>query len=339
MVSGMNPIHALASHRHLCDHIAPLWLALDPKERGTFFATNAMTAARAREHGIKARTSGRIPSNQQPAWVIVASFGDYQKVGRRPAVMVEHGAGQCYGADEGLLGHSPYYSGGAKRQRVGLFLCPSERVAARNRRQYPETPCIAAGSPRLDRFHVTLPLVRQAVPTVAITFHWNANLCAETRWAYPHFRSAVSELAARQDELGIKLIGHGHPRAWRVLKRFWDELGIESVQHAEEVFERADCLVADNTSLIYEMASLDRPVVVLNAPWYRRDINHGIRFWEYADVGIQCDEPDQLIDAVICTLSEDPQAQRRREISEAMYFALDGKATERSVEALRLHLP
>ena len=54
----------------------------------------------------------------------------------------------------------------------------------------------------------------------------------------------------------------------------------------DEVMERSTLYICDNSSTLYEFASTGRPVVVLNAPWFRRDIEHGLRFWEHADVGV-----------------------------------------------------
>lgn len=171
-------------------------------------------------------------------------------------------------------------------------------------------------------------------PTVAFTWHWQYADYPEGTSALPHYREAVESLAA-DPERPYDLLGHAHPRAWAEVDPWYRAIGIEAVASDAEVFARADVLVADTSSLLYEFASLDRPVVVLNAPWYRRDVDHGGRFWEHADVGIQVDEPDDLADAIARSLTDPPAvAQRRREIVAAVYSRVDGTASARAVDAI-----
>jgi hypothetical protein len=75
---------------------------------------------------------------------------------------------------------------------------------------------------------------------------------------------------------------------------------------ADTVRRRASVLVADNTSLAYEMAHLMRNVVTLNAPWYRRDVEHGLRFWSHPP-GTQVDSPDELYDLDLLKLEWSPE--------------------------------
>jgi hypothetical protein len=60
-----------------------------------------------------------------------------------------------------------------------------------------------------------------------------------------------------------------------------------------DVRKFANLLICDNSSLMYEMSYLGRNVVALNAPWYRRDVEHGLRFWQWR--GIQVDTPEELL--------------------------------------------
>jgi glycosyltransferase involved in cell wall biosynthesis len=88
------------------------------------------------------------------------------------------------------------------------------------------------------------------------------------------------------------------------LEQTYRQCGIEVVRSFDEVCRRADVYACDNSSSIYEFASTGRPVVLLNAPWFRRDVEHGLRFWAAAGIGRQVDEPEDLAEAIRCSLSE-----------------------------------
>src|SRR4029079_2253577 len=114
-------------------------------------------------------------------------------------------------------------------------------------------------------------------------------------------------------------IGTAHPRIARAAEKAYADTGIEGAS-AEEFLRRAEVLACDNTSLGWEFISLDRPVVWLNAPWYRRGVEHGMRFWEWADSGVQVDEPEQLNAAIALALADEPaQQERRREVAAQVY--------------------
>jgi UDP-N-acetylglucosamine:LPS N-acetylglucosamine transferase len=136
-------------------------------------------------------------------------------------------------------------------------------------------------------------------------------------------------------ELSFKVYGHAHPRVASQLKPYYEEAGIEFISSFDDVMDRADLYVCDNSSTMYEFASLGRPVVTLNAPWYRRDTNHGLRFWDYADMGTVVNEPEELVPAISSALLSTPEqtAKRQRAVS-AVYVATDGRAGERGATAL-----
>ena len=162
----------------------------------------------------------------------------------------------------------------------------------------------------------------------------NCTLQPETRGALDHYRAALPALARE-----FTVLGHGHPRLFMDpragLAETYRSLGIEVVQSFDEVLERADLFVADNTSALYEFAATGRPVVVMNAPWYRRTVEHGLRFWEFADVGLQVDEPGQLVATVERAL-RDPKKQRERRaaIVREVYGVAPGTAAQTAATAI-----
>ena len=283
---------AVAFEPQFVDHLAPVWHALAPAVRGRFITASDLVG-RAQSLGIEA--DGRSvadarfgpPPAAQPGTgpaALVSSIGD-MKIGRRYGyrrfVRLEHGYGQAYPYSR--VPNHPSYPGGDDNEDVVLFLPPNEYAAARWRARYPATPVVVVGCPKLD----TLPGREGDGPfTVAITFHWDLNLCPETHPA----GEFIGALGALRRE--FTLIGTQHPR-WADtgdhLAGYYDRVGIEMVRSFDEVCRRADLLVFDNTSAGYEFASTGRPVVVMNSRTYRRDVAHGLRFWSAAGVGPNAD--------------------------------------------------
>jgi hypothetical protein len=75
-------------------------------------------------------------------------------------------------------------------------------------------------------------------------------------------------------------------------------------------------------------------VVVLNRPDYRRHVNHGLRFWDAADVGVQVDRPADLSDAVADALRDDPSRQAAREAALGLVYAYRQGAAKRAADAI-----
>jgi hypothetical protein len=323
-------IDFFSSERHFSDHLAPIWNELDESERGTFFAIRA-GAEQCHHLGIPFRTSEPSPDEL----MLVASYQDLvaarlssERFRRDPnrIVFLEHGAGQRYLGDPQVPAHESY-SGGPDRNAVLLFLCPNEEVARANAEAYPKSRTEVIGAPKLDAL---LGLRPNLTGEICISFHADLHLCPETEWAYRHYRDVLSNLANR-----FKLIGHGHPRMWSLLEGEYRAMGVEPVKEFSEVLERASLYCVDNSSSLYEFAATGRPVLALNAPWYRRDVHHGLRFWDRIP-GLQCDGPAELPEAIERAL-EDPTeiALNRFRVTKQVYGSLDGKASFRAAEAIR----
>lgn len=341
-------VHAYASTRHYVDHLAPIWDALEPAERGTWWlsSTDLATWARGRYRGDYA-VSRSFPSLQrakvgteQPRFLL-AGVNDVRNGAAHRSILVEHGAGQTYNGDPDTAGASAF-AGGAGRRPVDLFLCPNETVAAVNRDTYPNTPAVVVGCPKLDRWAgedsfrdgpvnpTGQPRYR---PVVAFSFHWDSPLCPETGWTWPEYRHAVERFVERSRGR-VEVLGHGHPRAWSTLQPWWRDLGVQPVAEFDEVLERADLYVCDNSSTIFEFAAVRGRVVLLDGKQYRRGVHHGLRFWDAANVGQRCPGPGQLEPVIAHALSSGvPMAAAR--ITASIYGELDGQAAARSVEAIR----
>lgn len=289
-------IGAAASLDHYWDHLAPVMGALPVELREGFEAT------------------------------LVASYRDLRAVRPsrksshpRPIALLEHGIGQSYS------NRHPSYPGGRERDAVGLFLSPNARAGAADRAAYPAARVEVVGSPRLDGL---LHREGRAGRVVATTFHWDSLVAPETRSSFDEYATAVVELAQR-----FEVIGHAHPRAAHQLAPWYARVGIPFVRDFADVCRRADLLVADNTSALYEFASTGRPVVVLNARGYRRNVEHGLRFWE-AVPGVQVDRPAQLLDAIERAFELQPEDVAMREAALDVAYSARSGAAERAAAAI-----
>jgi hypothetical protein len=277
-------VQFLATQPHYRDHLRPVYEALPPRVRGRWIESKA-------------------DLTDPAALTVVASYGDY-RLTAGPAIYFEHGVGFSFGGDH------PAFSGGRGKDRVALFCNTNRYVDARNRAAYPQADHHIVGCPKLDAWP-SQPRPSNPRPVVAVSFHWDSKIAPETRPAFPHYRNALERL----QDAGWDIIGHGHPRAWSFLGPFWDELGVEQVQDFSEVIRRADVYVADATSTLYE-AAVVMPVVVLNAPWYRRDVDFGLRFWD-AVPGVEVNDPRALRRQIARALNGAGEDRRRAAVKTA----------------------
>jgi UDP-N-acetylglucosamine:LPS N-acetylglucosamine transferase len=100
------------------------------------------------------------------------------------------------------------------------------------------------------------------------------------------------------------------------MEHYYRAAGIEFVRDFDEVCRRADVYVCDNSSTLFEFASTGRPVVVMNDVSWRRNVHHGLRFWDAAHVGVNVDRADGLVDAVALALED--RAEQRAARSDAL---------------------
>ena len=315
---------AIATEGHFVDHITPVWLALPAERRGTFYIRSHVG-----ERHLPGAVRGDPPKSV--THTLVASAGDLMRSRRlgRPTAIMEHGCGQSFGGGSKPKNHSSY-AGGFGRD-AQLFLHPGPHPAARDHARYPAARVEVVGCPKLDTLPTKTPT--DGKPVVAIAFHWDCKVCMETRWALvdPGFQRAVGTLAGVKD---WTVIGHGHPRARERFAKWFARQGVEFVPTFEEVCRRADVYVNDASSTLFEFASTGRPVVVMNASCYRKSVNHGLRFWEAATVGIQVGPNDDMIGAVRKALTDPPAQRKTREKALDLVYAYRTGAAERTAAVL-----
>jgi len=325
-----------ARRAHYLDHLAPVWNALQPAWRGTFhIARELETYARQELHESQLEIfDGGIPSGDNP--ILTAAYGDLNKVIRNPdrkIITIEHGVTQGF--------ESAAYPNAriGNRTRVDLTLLPNEYVASRFR-AVRSTPYEVIGTPKMDHFlpfifPVTRPVSLES-PVIALAFHWGdrASEPPESGSAFEHYRAILPDLARRYN-----VIGHAHPLASPDHQQALERAGIEWVSDFREILHRADVYVNDLSSTMYEFLLTGKPVVILNAPWFRREVHWGIRFWDYSDVGLMVEGPEQLFEAIDRTLKNYRMIcvqERRRAVADLYPYA--GRAAQRAARVLIAYL-
>lgn len=326
----LHKIDFLACERHNYHHLLPIWQKIPDDRKGLF---HVLTTVDSVEHFSKSPASLSFHDsaesitqkiNAKKNLLVTSSFYDAFLIDiERPLIFISHGGGQTY------LGQYEYH---LARKNYVLDLLPNHHTAKVFDERYPQTKKVVIGSPKLDAWHGNFKKPQNTKPVIAFSFHFDRKAIPESRTAWPHFQPAVERLA-NQDKW--KILGHGHPRMMDTLCPVYEKLGIEIALDFDEVMDRADLYICDNSSTLYEFASTNRPVVVLNAPWYRRDVEHGLRFWEYANVGVNCDHPEDLIRAIEIALLDPPEQQeKRKKAVQGVYVYTDGKAALRAAEAI-----
>lgn len=344
-------IDGLAFEAQFVDHVAPVWRVLPDDIRGMFHVSPTLVH-RATARGVAdavpfdavaARRQEPRPPRARPGdgpIAFVASVGDI-KVGRRMGytrfVFIEHGAGQAYDGDTTY--RHPSYSGGDDREDVVLFLVPNEYSASRWRAAYPDTPVVIVGSPHVGDLPDREP---GPGPVVAFSFHWPATVAPEAGTAVGTYMNVLRDVAAEWTT-----IGHAHPKAdWPArMERIYRRAGIPMVDDFDEVCRRADVYVCDNSSTLFEFAATGRPVVVLNHRDYRRNVEHGLRFWSAAHVGINVDTPASLVPAVRAAITDSATLRENREDALRQVYPADdprgrlaaGRAAEAISEVMRAY--
>ena len=321
------PVDFFARRIHFIDHLAPMWNHLDPFLNGTFYVP-AELLVYTKRLGLRGNIVGVppltrqskslniIPSGYGP--IVTCAYGDmmqaYRQNMQRPQILMEHGVGLSFPE------HSNGYAGGGGiRTKACLFLPPNEFIRAKTARTFPNANQVVIGTPKMDKWFRMAPKKRNDPPTVAIAFHWDGSsaVCPEAGNALEHYVKHLKYYGKNLD-----LIGHGHPKIIDKLAPIYQAAGIEVVTSFEEVLKRADLYINDSSSTLYEFSCVDRPVVILNAPWFRRDVDYGIRWWDYTDIGPQCNSPDDLLDKVKESLEDKTKyaPQRRKAVKELYPF-------------------
>jgi hypothetical protein len=204
--------------------------------------------------------------------------------------MMEHGIGHTFGTPA-------HPDGKGKRDYVSLFLPPNEYTKRKIQVVRPDVPCIPIGTPKMDQYVNRAEHVSNEPPIVAIGFHHGDRRKGERGSAFEHYKEILPELHKR-----YRLLAYSHPLSEAVHRPIYEQHGIPYTSDFSTVMNTADICINDLSSALYEFLVTWRPVVVLDAPWFRKDVHWGIRFWDYSDIGINVWQPEDLPAAIDKTL-------------------------------------
>lgn len=268
---------------------------------------------------------GVDPSQSLAMVVSLADQVTAEKLGFS-VVRGEHGIGQTYDSPQ----RSSSYAGSAMHARLYAYLAPGIHPYLQHRANCPGVVGYRVGSPFLDRFPV---LKEKQTDIVGFVFHWDNQAQAETRSTWAYWVDPILDLLNK----GVVVRLHCHPReaanfrAKFLIPHHMEHLWVETMA---ELHREADVICGDNTSALYFMAASGHPVVMLNHPTYRREIEHGLRFWECSDVGIPCDKKWDLEASIErASAREDVDLEFREEALRYTFFRFRGASV---VEALLL---
>lgn len=296
---------------HYFDHALPVWEHLPEELKGDV-------------HPL--RDTVMPPARGRAA--LVAGWQDVQPLrGITPMIYIEHGAGQTYAGDmktAALPGYSA--SGGARHHGVMGFIAPNRTVAAR----WKSAPAVAVGCPKLDKY---VGWGKPERPAVCFAWHWDCVLSPETRSAWPHYEAGMAAVVAEFKTQGFDVYGHAHPRWGGLLDKRMAATGMTILESDDEVFLFASVLFVDNSSIGAEFMTLGRPVGWMNAPWYRRDVHHGGRFWDWTAGLTTVDGVADLININLTDMvNNQDEAAARELIVPTIYEYTDGSSSQRAAD-------
>lgn len=328
-------IDFFARWEHYLDHMLPIYMKLG-SQAGRVLVPRPLGAYCYRlgieptilEPNMQEQWSNVTPFGDDP--VLVAGHADLISVTttnpKRPTILMEHGVGLVFPGNASYAGNIGY------RASVDLTLAPNKVIYEKTASVLPEKAQEIIGTPKLD-WVANFQQPKHTRPVVAVAFHWDASgIAPEAGTAFGYYRSKLQTLTQNKD---IEWIAHGHPRAKHLYKPFFERWGYRWVDNFAEVLAYADLYVNDCSSTMYEFIATGKPVVILNAPQFRKDVDFGIRFWQYTDIGIQVDRLEDIEDAIDVTLKSPRRHIKERTRAVEDLFPWLGSSAARAASVLK----
>ena len=270
------------------------------------------------------------PSSVRPGVTVIADGVAAHLRGHRRIVNVGHGLiskGQYYGANA-FVG----------RENLADAVCVPGPWHAEQLRPHVYVPIHVTGMAKLDRLFTPFDerAFRRArrLPAEGPILLWCPTFNPELS-SLPVIGAEIRRLTAFGTVV-IKLHASTDPAdAGWLAAAVADEPRIHLVDRSEDAtpFMRcASLLVTDVSSVMFEFAALDRPIVLVDNPRQTRYANFRETDVEYAmrDVGPRVTTAGELVEAVRRELEEpDRHREARRRATAAMFAATDGRSADR----------
>lgn len=316
-------IHVFGSAPHYLDHLQVIWDHL-----GRFQGSRFSSHRDDREGWEKV---GNTPALFVPwvrrfsvnDWFLVSAFGDASRLydaGHRNIILTEHGTGQRY-----VDIKSPAFIGPERAHYVKEFWMPNPH-AAKTQAMFTKKPVRLLPPLRIQALReerAKFADQRQGDPVVVMSFHSLSTGNPEQRGTVRDWEmnGALAHFAQME---GIKAVGHSHPSARNIVFPTWQALGVPVFEDFMDVIRYASVYVCDNSSTLFDAAACGIPVVLLNGRSYRPAVQHGLRFWQYADMGVsvwaRAAEPQAALEkAIRSTLDRDPAKVHRDRMVRDLY--------------------
>jgi hypothetical protein len=257
--------------------------------------------------------------------IFVMCYGNVSRVDVGvPIIIGEHGAGQTYDTS-----HIAYARGIPKSLNVKYFLAVNKHCYDNFKKNNPTLKSYIVGCPKLDKWKDKYK-VNKENPLIVFSWHWLSRSIPEAYGGFMYWSPALKEL---KESYNIAI--HGHPSVQDRVIPFTQANDIRFIKKFEDVVEQADIYAVDNSSTLFEFAAINKPVIVLNNPWFRRDVEHGMRFWEYADIGVQCNDVSDLSKSIDKAIRDHYTFKNKRiEYSQQIYPFM-GNSVDRYIEVLK----
>lgn len=261
-----------------------------------------------------------LVSKDKNTLCVVASYGSVRRLSKKDYpvlqfILLEHGAGQIYQSEV------PGWARGSFRHsnRIKLFLGTNKFCVEAFKKNNNDITSYIVGCPKLDNIETQINDYNN--PLVVFSWHWDCDSIPETRSGFNFWAEEVLTLHKDKDKK-FRIAIHGHPRLQDQTKAFCMKHQIDFIKTFDYVLKYANIYVVDNSSTLYEFAATTKPVILLNNPFYRRDVEHGMRFWEHVDLGLNCDRRGEirpLIDFIIKNKGDTLCNERKKAIIDEVY--------------------